>query len=79
MNDRPQTAPAAHLVTLECPPEGGGVLVGHLLCDGPPVFVPNMPGQRYALAIDAIQAVIGHRCPPGQGEQPDDPAAWVTP
>lgn len=67
-DQRPLTAPAAHLVTIQPDAEGGGVLVGHLLCDKPPVFVPNMPGQPYALAIDAIQAVIGHECPPGQGD-----------
>ena len=59
---------------------GGGVLVGHVKCSAPEVFVPSMPGQNYALAIDAIQAVVGHRCPDGdEADLPDDPAAWVTP
>jgi len=39
-----------------------------------------MPGQNYVLAIDTIQAVVGHRCPDGdEADLPDDPAAWVTP
>lgn len=72
MSDPPQTAPAAHLVSIEADPNGGGLLVGHLLCNSAPSFVPNMPGQRYALAIDVAQAVVHHRCPPGQGDQPTD-------
>lgn len=79
----PDTAPAAHLVTIELVVGdgsgfgAGGALVGHLKCDGPPAFVPNMPGARYILAIDVIQATLNHRCPPGQGD--DDPAGWVGP
>lgn len=63
MSDQPETAPAAHLVTVQPAEGGGGVLVGHLLCDQPPVFVPVMPGQPYCLAIDIAQAVVRHRCP----------------
>lgn len=57
-----QTAPAAHLVSVKAQPGGGGVLVGHTLCDAPEVFVPNMSGQDYALVIDIAQAVLGHKC-----------------
>jgi hypothetical protein len=77
--ERQITAPAAHLISVRTPPGGGGVLVGHTVCDAPEVFVPEMPGLGYCVAIDIIQAVIGHRCPPGQGETIDDPAGWVTP
>lgn len=73
---RPQTAPAAHLVTVQAAPGGGGVVVGHLKCDAQS-FVPNMPGQPYALQIDIIQAIVGHRCPEGQGDN-DDPGGWVV-
>jgi len=65
------TAPAAHLVTVECAEGGGGVLVAHALCNDPAVFVPNRPNSRAVLAIDIIQAVLGHRCPPGQGDDPE--------
>ena len=80
MTGRPNlTAPAAHLVTVRGVEGGGGVLVGHLKCDGPEVFVPAMPGQEYCLAIDIIQSVIGHNCPANARGVADDPAAWVTP
>lgn len=69
----PPTAPAAHLVTIQ--PAEGGALVGHLTCDAPPSFVPNMPGVDYVLAIDVAQAVIGHRCV--SERLPDDPDAWT--
>ena len=72
----PLTAPAAHLVTVKCPEEGGGVLVGHSLCNAPDVFVPNRTNTDAVLAIDIIQAVTNHKCPPGQG---DDPSNWVKP
>lgn len=72
----PVSAPAAHLVTVECAEGGGGVLVGHSLCNQPDVFVPVRPGTTKVLVIDIIQAVTNHKCPPGQG---DDPANWVTP
>lgn len=73
----PETAPAAHLVTVEADPAGGGVVVGHTKCDAKS-FVPNMPGQSYCLSIDIIQAVIHHRCPDGQGDN-DEPGGWVDP
>lgn len=73
------TAPAAHLVSVRGAEGGGGVLVGHIKCDAPEVFVPAMPGQPFCLAIDIIQAVIGHECPNGEDDLPDDPAAWVAP
>lgn len=72
------TAPAAHLVSVRGAPGGGGVLVGHTLCDTAEVFVPWMPGVEFCLAIDVIQAVVGHTCPVPE-TLPDDPAAWVTP
>lgn len=72
------TAPAAHMVTLKARPGGGGVLVGHLGCTAPEVFVPNRTGQDYCLSIDTIQAVVNHRCPAGS-ESVDDPSTWVTP
>lgn len=67
-----KTAPAAHLVTLRGAPDGGGVLVGHLRCDGAETYVPNMPGQNYILSIDAIQAIVNHQCPPGTGDNIGD-------
>jgi len=70
--EQPESAPAAHLVTLRSAEGGGGVLVGHLRCDGPEVFVPNMPGQSYVLAIDMIQAAVHHECPPGTGDNVGD-------
>jgi hypothetical protein len=60
------TAPAAHLVGVRA--ADGGLLVGHTACSGPWVFVPNMPGQDHALAIDIAQAIIAHQCPPGEGD-----------
>lgn len=70
-----KTAPAAHLVTLRGAEGGGGVLVGHMKCDAPEVFVPNIKGLDRVRFIDAIQAVVNHKCPEGT---PDDPAEWVT-
>jgi hypothetical protein len=79
--DKVVSAPAAHLVTIQAEPGGGGVLVGHLKCTAAPVFVPNMPGQPYILAVDMFQAIITHRCPPGEGDHgiEDDPAKWIDP
>lgn len=57
-----QSAPAAHLVSVKGAEGGGGVLVGHTLCDAAEVFVPNVPGQDWVRAIDIIQAVVGHQC-----------------
>lgn len=71
----PPTAPAAHLVTIQADPEGRGLLVGHITCEAPPVFVPNMPNVDYALAIDVAQAVVGHKCV--NEKWIDDPKAWV--
>lgn len=66
-----QTAPAAHMVTVQ--PTEGGVLVGHLredempdspdpMCGVPPVFVPVRPGRPWCISIDIIQAVLNHKC-----------------
>lgn len=68
----PESAPAAHLMTVRGAPGGGGVLVGHLRCDSPETYVPNMPGQEYALVIDEIQAIVHHQCPPGAGDNKGD-------
>jgi len=66
---RPASAPAPHTVTTRHADDGTGLMVGHLLCDAPEVYVPAMPpdegGSYYVLAIDIIQAVIGHECPGG--------------
>lgn len=72
----PESAPAAHLVAVRGAEGGGGVLVRHVLCDAPPVYVPNHPGQDDVRAIDIIQAVVGHQCPSGTKNAPAD---WVTP
>lgn len=64
------SAPAAHLVSVRGAEGGGGVLVGHMLCQDPEVFVPWMPGVGYCRAIDVIQAVIGHKC--AMPHAPDD-------
>jgi hypothetical protein len=76
---RPDTAPAAHLVTVQPDPEGRGLLVGHLNCPTALVFVPLMPGQPYALAIDVIQPILSHVCPPTRHAPGDDPAGWIEP
>lgn len=68
MSDRQITAPAAHLVSVRGAEGGGGVLVGHTLCSSSEVFVPWMPGLGYSLIIDVAQAMIAHRCPPGEGD-----------
>lgn len=69
MTDRSASAPAAHTVTFRHADDGSGLLVGHLLCDAPEVYVPAMPptedGHRYVLSIDTIQAVVSHVCPHG--------------
>ena len=62
IENKPVTAPAAHTVSIRPDGVGGGVLVGHTLCDAPEVFVPNMPDQRYVLSIDVVQAVLNHKC-----------------
>jgi hypothetical protein len=76
-----QSAPAAHLVLVRPAEDGQGLLVSHLLCSGPPAYVPPMPLHGGVLAIDMIQAITSHVCPPGQGDQAtaDDPSKWVTP
>jgi len=74
----PASAPAAHLMTVRGAPEGGGVLVGHLRCEGPETYVPNMPGQEYALVIDQIQAIVHHECPPGTGDNVGDVTIGVV-
>ena len=76
---KPITAPAAHLVTVQPDPGAGGLLVGHLNCPTPLVFVPLMPGKKYALAIDIIQSVITHQCPPTRHADGDDPENWIEP
>lgn len=76
---KPVTAPAAHLVTVQPDPEGRGLLVGHLNCPTPLAFVPLMPGQSYALAIDLIQPMINHECPPTRHAPGDEPENWIEP
>lgn len=62
------TAPAAHLVGVRPATDGRGLLVSHISCDAAAVYVPPMPLHEVVLAIDIINAVIGHECPPGQGD-----------
>lgn len=59
----PKSAPAAHLVGVRPASDGKGVMVSHLLCSSPEVYVSPMPLHEVVLAIDIIQAVIGHVCP----------------
>jgi len=57
----PESASAAHLVAVKG--TESGVLIRHIGCSQPPVFVPNHPGMDDEVrAIDIIQAVIGHVC-----------------
>jgi hypothetical protein len=74
---RPVTAPAAHMVTIKA--ARGGVVVGHLGCSAPEVFVSNRHGEDYVLSIDTIQAVVNHKCPAGGDAADSDPSEWVTP
>lgn len=77
--DKVVSAPAAHTVSYT--PTEGGILVGHTRCSAAGVFVPVRPGERYVLAIDTFQAVVGHKCPPGEGDHgiEDDPSKWIEP
>lgn len=73
------SAPAAHTVTYT--PTEGGILVGHTRCSAPGVFVPVRPDTRHVLAIDTFQAILSHKCPPGEGDSgiEDDPESWIEP